>query len=396
MLQNPLPPLVPHRIRCRLAPSPAPIRLPRPLLLVLVLAISITACDREGSIGERSGSAGETEPTCEGSLGCLHLEQVVLLGDADGPGIIEGEAGTASVDSRGWYYVSQEFGQQIKVFSPTGEYQRTIGRHGGGPGEFQAVNLVHAGADDSLHVVDLLGMRWSVFSPDHEYTRSVQLSIPVYMQLQLLPDGRGLFSAPVRGEFARYPLHLLEPNGEHVRSFGAAPDAPAPTGGDAAWRRIAPAGLTSVWAAHMDRYRIELWDAADEGEQPRRVVERTVDWFPPGLQEEVSMEAPPTPRLQGVRQDSSGRLLVLISTADPRWREAIEPGTVHANVTDRSRYRDSRIELIDPETGELLASAAHDIPFYKFIADDLLIASVVDESGIPQVAVWRVSLGGTR
>jgi hypothetical protein len=362
------------------------------VVLTVLATFTIGACGDEAGIDDRRGGTAETESACEGSLGCLRLEQVMLLGDADGPGMIEGESGTARMDSRGRYYVYREFGQEIKVFSPAGEYLRTIGRAGGGPGEFQGISFVHPGPGDSLHVIDLLNMRWNVFSPEHEYVRSAQLKIPVYMQMHLLPDGRGLFSAPVRGELARFPLHLLEASGEHVRSFGAAPEEFGPLGFDAAWRRIAPAGPTSVWAAYNDRYRVELWDAADEGDQPRRVVERAVDWFPPGLPEEISMETPPNPRLHAIRQDASGRLLVLTRTADSRWREAVEPGTLHANVTDRHRYNDSRIEMLDPESGELLASASHDTVFRKFIADDLMIASVFDETGAPRVAVWRISL----
>jgi hypothetical protein len=361
-------------------------------VLTVLTAMLLGACGDAAEVGERGGSMAAAESACEGSLGCLRLEPVMLLGDADGPGMIEGESGTARVDSRGRYYVFREFGQQIKVFSPAGEYLRTIGREGGGPGEFRGISIVYPAPGDSLHVVDLLNVRWNVFSPEGEYVRSTQLQVPVYMQLHLLPDGRGLFSAPVRGELARFPLHLLEATGEHVRSFGAAPEEFGPLGYDPAWRRMAPAGPTSVWAAYNDRYRIELWDAAEESDRPRQVVERSVDWFPPGLQEEVSIEAPPTTRLQAVRQDDRGRLLVLFRVADSHWREAVEPGSMHANVTDRHRYYDSRLELIDPESGELLASATQDLFFHGFIADDLLIASVLDESGAPRVAVWKVSL----
>lgn len=369
---------------------------PRMASVTLVALASFLACgDRnEGShVAARTDSPGEG---CEGSLGCLRLQQVRLIGDADGPGMIEGEAGTVRLDSRGRYYVYREFGQEIKVFSPDGDYLRTIGRQGAGPGEFQGISFIHFGADDSLHVVDPLNMRWNVFSPEYEHVRSSQLNVPVYMQMHLLPDGSGLFSAPVRGELARFPLHLVSATGEHVRSFGAAPDGFEQIGSDAAWRRIAPAGPTSVWAAYHDRYRIELWDAAEESGATLRVVERTVDWFPPGLQEEISMEAPPTPRMRAIRQDSAGRLLVLLSVADPRWREAVEPGPVHNNVSERHLYNDTRIEMLDAASGELLASAVHDTVFHKFIADDLVIASVVDETGAPRVAVWRISLAGER
>lgn len=361
-----------------------------------LISIGLIACADEDPSRHSDATAVAGDPACEGSLGCLHLTQHLLLGDIDGPGMIESEAGTAQMDSRGRFYVYAEFGQDFKVFSPSGEYLKTVGRAGGGPGEFLGLSFVRPGPEDSLHMVDLLNMRWSVFSPDHEYVRSAQLGVPVYMQLHLLPDGRGLFSAPVRGELALYPLHLLDASGEHVRSFGAVPEEFESIGVDAEWRKITPAGPTSVWAAFLDRYRIELWDAAVEDEQPKHVVERSVDWFPAGVPEAISLKEPPVTRLQAVRQDSAGRLLVLLHTADVRWREVVAPGAAHPNVTDPVRYRNSRIEMLDPESGELLASAEHDLVFHGFIADDLLVAPVLDETLSPRVAVWRMTLDGER
>lgn len=351
----------------------------------------LAGCAGDGADG---GAAEQAAAACEGRLGCLRLEEVMLVGDADGPGMIAGESGTARRDGRGQYYVYQEFGQDIKLFSPAGQYLTTIGRAGAGPGEFRGISVVHPGPADSLHVIDLMNVRWSVFSPDHELVRSTRLTIPVYMQLKLLPDGRGLFSAPVRGELGTYPLHLLDAEGAHIRSFGEAPEEFGPPSNDGASRRMASAGPTSVWAGYRDRYRLELWDAEGLETQPRRVLERSVDWFPPGVAEVTDADGPPAPRLQAVRQDSAGRLLVLMHVADARWQEGAEPGAYELTITDRHRYRDTRIEMLDAETGELLASARSDLMFHALVADDLAIASVTDEMGAPRVAVWSVTLDG--
>lgn len=340
--------------------------------------------------GEATGHAGDTLGGCRAD--CVRLEEVVLLGDADGPGIIEGESGTARRDSGGRYYVFREFGSNIKVFSPRGEYVTTIGREGSGPGEFRGLGTVQLAAGDSLHVVDLFNLRWSVYSPEHELVRSVRPEIPVYMQLSVLPDGRGLFSAPMRrAGLERFPLHLLAADGSHLRSFGAAPDEFGPPGYDGEWRKLSRAGATSVWAAYRDRYRIELWDADAAEDRPLRVIERTVDWYPPGLEEEMSLDAPPTTRTIAIRQDQAGRLIALMWVADANWREAIEPGEVHPTVSDRNGYYDTRIEILDATSGELLASVVAPQAFHAFVADDLVIASVTDAAGIPHVAVWRIS-----
>lgn len=367
----------------------------RSILGVAAIAMALAACGADGGqAGDTGGGTAVARTPCEDAAGCLRLQELILLGEADGEGMIEGEFGTARRDSRGRYYVYREFGQEIKVFSPSGDYLETIGREGSGPGEFRGVSFAHPGPDDSLHVLDLFNLRWSVFSPEHELVRSVQLEVPVYMQLSLLPDGRGLFSAPVRGKLGAYPLHLLDAKGHHQRSFGAAPAEFGDPGRDGDWRKITPAGPTSVWAAYRDRYRIELWDAAIEADDPLRVIEREVDWFPPGVPEEISLESPPVTRIQAVRQDSAGRLLVLMHVADERWREVVETGGFEATISDRHLYYDSRIEVLDADSGELLDWTVHPLVFHAFVADNLVIASVTDSAGAPRVAVWSISIPG--
>jgi hypothetical protein len=66
---------------------------------------------------------------------------------------------------------------EIRLFDAAGRFLRSLGRVGGGPGEFQAEGLrrVDHVQGDSLFAWDLLAQRMSVFAPDGEFVRSTRL-----------------------------------------------------------------------------------------------------------------------------------------------------------------------------------------------------------------------------
>lgn len=58
-------------------------------------------------------------------------------GDSENEGEFFGVIGAATVDAKGNVYLLDRQLSEVKVFSPGGEYLRTIGREGEGPGEFR-------------------------------------------------------------------------------------------------------------------------------------------------------------------------------------------------------------------------------------------------------------------
>ncbi|HEY4101008.1 MAG TPA: 6-bladed beta-propeller [Gemmatimonadales bacterium] len=63
--------------------------------------------------------------------------------------------------------------QNIKVFSPSGAFLKTIGRNGGGPGEFEQPNGFLRAPDGTIWVNDPANHRYSVRRDDGEYIRDV-------------------------------------------------------------------------------------------------------------------------------------------------------------------------------------------------------------------------------
>lgn len=66
----------------------------------------------------------------------------------------------------------------IRVFDPEGKFLRRIGRLGGGPGEFRSLSSVSVTPSRSITVTDLALRRISVFSPDGELQRTLELRSP--------------------------------------------------------------------------------------------------------------------------------------------------------------------------------------------------------------------------
>ena len=67
------------------------------------------------------------------------------------------------MDEAGRVYAFDWQAQDVRLFEADGSYVRTIGRPGGGPGEFRAVNGIAVDSDDRLWVHNQGNLRYSVF-----------------------------------------------------------------------------------------------------------------------------------------------------------------------------------------------------------------------------------------
>jgi hypothetical protein len=64
---------------------------------------------------------------------------------------------------------------EIRVFDSLGAHLKTVGRAGGGPGEFQSLIAAWRGPGDSLLAADILSRRLSVFDAEGNFVRSFGL-----------------------------------------------------------------------------------------------------------------------------------------------------------------------------------------------------------------------------
>ena len=140
-----------------------------------IAALVLAGCggggaDWTGTVTDSAGVAMVQNPS-EGlwpASAVWQLEEELRIGETEGrPEYQFGQIGTISVGSDGSLYVIDTQAQQVKVFSPDGTFERTIGRPGAGPGEIgTGAAFVLVGAGDTVFVPDLTNRRINRYAPD--------------------------------------------------------------------------------------------------------------------------------------------------------------------------------------------------------------------------------------
>jgi hypothetical protein len=136
----------------------------------------------------------------------VDAEPVADLGVADGDEHQQfGRVADAVRLSDGTLLVADEQAQEIRAFDAQGRYLRTMGRAGGGPGEFQGLMGLHLLPGDTVAAYDYQGPRISFFAPGGAFVRSVTLQpldgkVPP-RPLGFLGDGRMVVTQLYNPEF---------------------------------------------------------------------------------------------------------------------------------------------------------------------------------------------------
>ena len=128
------------------------------------------------------------------------FEEVYRLGSLSGEEWEQfGNVRRVGFDAAGQLYVFDNRADRIHVVGPDGEYLRTMGRSGEGPGEFQSPDGLAVMRDGRVVIADLGHRAYHVFAADGEFERMVRMA-PEAGDLRitdLLPDpgGEAVFSA---------------------------------------------------------------------------------------------------------------------------------------------------------------------------------------------------------
>jgi len=186
------------------------------LLLWVTLALSACVNTNQASTwtGTVRDSAGVAivENTIQGlwtqSSGWT-LEEELRIGGLGGELPYQfGQVGAIAVDSKGHIYVPDTQAQEVRVFSASGDYLRTVGRPGSGPGELgPGASVVLISLGDTLLVPDVRNRRINRYAPDGRSLGSVPLE-------------------PEKGRPMRYHLNSTGGMAVQVRPMGL-PNDPA-------------------------------------------------------------------------------------------------------------------------------------------------------------------------
>ncbi len=152
----------------------------------------------------------------------LDFEDIYTVGALDAPEHeIFGMYLAVALAHDGQLYVGDQSAKEIRVFDSEGNYLKTLGRKGQGPGEYQSIiSLALTPDDDSLYVYDFINARVSVYDSDNlEYNRTFTLKdIEAKVYKMYFIHGRLLF---VGNRIEDHALaHLFDIQGNYIESFG--------------------------------------------------------------------------------------------------------------------------------------------------------------------------------
>jgi len=323
------------------------------------------------------------------------IERRILLTVAGRDEPVVGPYMVMASDRRGRWLLStmDRFPGFVAVYDSRGHLLRRFGGKGEGPGEHLGIDVLLVTRGDTIHTFDNTLRRHSVFSPAYQYVRSSSTPGQVFDAVEL-SDGSLLLNAdfPTPSSVG-FPLHLLDSNGEVIRSFGA--DVPRYRA-DMMYdlpRAIAAAQDGRVWT--VPRLRYEPWVWSLEGKVLE--VRRTPTWFPP--QSSVGSggrgrTAPATPWVSGVWHDGGENLWILLSVPDPNWTPPTPPANGRREggpPVDWDRRYDTIVEVINTRTGELLGSSRFDELLRNLRPGGYVAHHREDSDGEPFVDIWQLS-----
>lgn len=359
-------------------PTPGTCSPYQPWLLTLLLLVS-PGCDFGKTRGvpdsayEEVGGPGDRVEVaaCASPCPTIRLDTLYTIGDpADANLLIQTShvrAGSGFVSTWGWV----DHGP-IPLFDlETGEFQGTVGRWGGGPGEFQAAKPFE-GPGGELWLVDPANTRVSIVGREGEVRREFPFAASLW-SIAPLDSGRFAMTGvlpiadgtPSRGR----PLaHVFDTLGNHLWSFGPR------LGSDYhALAKVRMTGAGNALISHRNVYRIEEWTLDD---QLVRVLDRPVDWFRPWHQYDYRTDT----ALEQLIPDPDGRhvwVLLRVSYDDiPPLKELKrlqrEEGLDGWDIEEIVRFR--RIEVIDLQVARVVAQRDFDRRAIWALHHGLLVA----------------------
>lgn len=330
------------------------------------------------------------------------------IGDREGPGMLEqGEALMMSPVPAGGFLVYSFY---YSVDGPIqhfrgGELVRTLGRGGGGPGEYSRVSgLTVDPRSGDVWVYDGGAGRLVSFKSDGTPGPIVSTSnAGVFVrQPTVLPDGTLLLNGP--GGLTRNSGFLLHRYDPQTNSWSAhhpvLRDSAFSAAVDRRWMRELALTTEGKVVAVSEDYVIEVLDPARNFALEEVVLRRPRSW-----PEDVATdnrrrrsEDPIAPRFRVMDAwiDSSNMLWVVAGMPEDDWELEVGPDPRRPYV-ERSLASsddlgmDTLVEVIDVSRMEVIASFQID-PLTRFIVGPGMLAHYAGDLPFPQIEILKVTL----
>jgi hypothetical protein len=319
----------------------------------------------------------------------IALTPITTLGKVDDEVALRHDSRLAIDPERRLIYVAQTYVPgTLFMYGWDGDRLASFGRAGQGPGEFGASPLGLAMDVDeagNLHVVEY-GRR-TVVGPELEgLVRTHPIGIRFDDALVLGSGALVGASSVLRVGVEAHRFVVMDALGAEARPVVEMPAEPAPV-------MLARSQDGGFWASHVYEYRIEKYRADGSLD---RVVRRSAEWFAPYRLDDRG-PAFSRPTVSRVYEDEEGRLwtLVRVPAADRAAAERVlGSGALRLDDLDWSAVQDSRIEVLDPETGRLLASFRSDRALL-LLEGGYVVDRITSPEGLIQFAISALSLVNT-
>ena len=339
-------------------------------------------------------AAQEVVPISSGPPACeVVLEEVLSLGALDDPGTIAFPATITRVESGDFVVATPHNGAEIMVYDDRGRYRESFGRSGEGPGEFRepGLGVLRPLPGGGVLVLDQLGRRITRLSATWEFVSLTSLGGRYVTNTMPLASGEGYVLAGWgRTEDSEHAevTEVIDPDGNPLETIAVVPV-------DDGMRNmfffpLATDAQGRLWRALPTEYAVEAWDPANPGSMLR--LEGRPDWFTPGPPAEgYPVEAPAPSVINGLRH-ADGFLWIATMVADDQWKEAVADPVPFQPLEPR-KMADGVIEVIDVDTGRLVARTVHD-DMLMWTGDKSLLYAMRQDGLVPRAVLFAASLAG--
>lgn len=152
---------------------------------------------------------------------CFILEEELTIGEAEGrEEYMFQSIFTIAVNDDGDIYVLDTKAQHVKVFDKDGQYSRTFGRPGQGPGElYLPRSLVYTDSDEMV-VGNISSI--SYFTSEGEYFKSIPLATVQILSIDIDNAGN-IFGYSIDREKMVYTLKKYDPELNELLFYGSSP-----------------------------------------------------------------------------------------------------------------------------------------------------------------------------
>jgi hypothetical protein len=211
--------------------APSPRRLPhrRALFATIIACVIAGAC----ATGEDADSfdptpwvttvdsAGDTTVVrIAGDVPATHVRSMVAeltVGAEDGSDEETfGGIGTVMGTPDGGLLVHDQQAVAVRLFDSTGAHVRTIGRKGGGPGEYDQLNGIVRLPDERIVIWDATGARLNFYSATGDFLSTARMPITGWFSQNILSSDRAA-SLYARGILERHPTDFTQSKGGFIR-----------------------------------------------------------------------------------------------------------------------------------------------------------------------------------